>query len=293
MIRTLTILSVLAVPLSAVGQGKLDAVREAVDRPHSSDNSKSDSTDDSSCPSTGSGDPGSTGSDGSGSDGIFLLVVAAPWAAPHALLDPGLKVDGAFTRYPFAAPDTGLVVLNREDGPRVGRPPYFERDDTEWYSVRAAAEVGNDFDGLTRVGLRLFLDTDTRFGIKTDWDYYSERLSCGCRDELWVGDVTATFRFVQNERIVMHTGFGGRFLLDHGEDRGGINFLYGFDAFPVRPWHVFGSVEVGTLSAATVWRVRGGVGANWTHAELFAGYDYLEIGGTALQGPFVGLRLWY
>jgi hypothetical protein len=47
------------------------------------------------------------------------------------------------------------------------------------------------------------------------------------------------------------------------------------------------------LSAATVWRVRGGIGANWKYAELFAGYDCVNIGGVALQGPFVGLRLWY
>jgi len=37
----------------------------------------------------------------------------------------------------------------------------------------------------------------------------------------------------------------------------------------------------------------GGAGVNWTHAELFAGYDYLNIGGVALQGLFVGLRLWF
>src|SRR5262245_57510064 len=294
MIRTIAFLIALAMPLAVAAQGKLDAVRDAVDRPRSSDDSRSETTDDtsSSCVPTGDGDAsGSDGSSGFGS--VFLLVAAAPWTAPHAILDPGLQVDGRFTHYPYAASDTGHMILNRKDAPKSGGPELFDRADANPYSVRGAIEVGSDFNDLTRVGLRLFLDTDSRFGLKTDWDYYTERLSCGCRDELWLGDLTATFRFVQNEHIVMHTGAGARFLLDHGRDRGGVNFLYGFDAFPVRPVHLFGSFEAGTLSAATVWRARGGVGVNWTFAELCAGYDYVNIGGVALQGPFVGLRLWY
>jgi hypothetical protein len=184
------------------------------------------------------------------------------------------------------------MLLNRPDVPLEDRP--FYRDSiAQWYSVRGSVEYGSDFDGLTRSGFRLFLDTDTRFGVKTDWDYYLERLPCGCRDDLWIGDITATFRFVQHEFIQMHTGLGARFLIDHGRDRGGINFLYGFDAFPVKPLHVFASFEAGNLGNATLIRLHGGVGVNWTHGELFVGYDYLRIGSAALQGPFVGLRLWF
>ena len=294
MIRTIAFLSLLAMPFAAAAQGKLDAVRDAVDRPRSTDDSRTETTDDSSSSCVTSGDGSASGPDGSsGVDNIFLLVAGAPWVAPHELLDPGLRVDGRFTHYPYAAPDTGHMVLNRKEAVNEGVPGFFDRTDANWYSVRGAVEVGSDFDHLTRVGLRLFVDTDCRFGLKTDWDYYTERLPCGCRDEMCIGDLTATFRFVQNEHIVMHTGAGARFLLDHGGDRGGINFLYGFDAFPVQPVHLFGSFEAGTLSAATVWRARGGVGVNWKYAELYAGYDCLNIGGVAMQGPFIGLQLWY
>jgi len=293
MVRSLTLLYVLAVPLLVAAQGKLDAVRDAVDKPRSSDDSPSNTDSEESSPTGAPGDSSALDPLENGFRNIFFMAFGAPWVAPHMLLDPGLAVEGQFTRYPFAAPDTGYVLLNRKDATTNGRPPFFERSDADWYSLRASAEVGNDFDGLTRVGLRLFLDTDTRFGLKTDWDYFSEKLACGCRDELWLGDVTATFRFVQNERLMMHTGAGARFLLDHGSDRGGINFFYGFDAFPFQPLHLFGSAEAGTLSAASVCRLRGGIGVNWTHAELFAGYDYFNIGGAVLQGPFVGLRLWF
>jgi hypothetical protein len=290
MVRALTMLAVLLIPAAVPAQGKLDAVRDEVDRPRSSNDSDRASTDDSGpCPT----DDGSAASgEGDGFQGLFLATVLSPWTAPHAILDPGLKVDGRFTRYPYAASDTGHILLDREV---PGKDPgwFHDRTDTSWYAVRASAEVGDDFDGLTRVGLRLFLDTDTRFGLKSDWDYYRERLSCGCRDELWLGDLTATFRFAQGEWVQMHTGVGARFLMDHGNDRAGINFLYGLDAFPVEPLHLFGSAEVGTLGSASLWRLRGGVGVNWSHAELFAGYDCVRIGSVYLQGPFLGLRLWF
>jgi len=282
MIRSLTFATVLAIPIVACAQGKLDAVRDAVDKPRSDDDKSS---------SDNWGDVvGDILGDSFGD--VFLYVLAGPWIVPHSMFDPGLKFDGRFTHYPFATSDTGYVLIDRWNQLEGGQH-FSDRHDTNWYSVRASGEVGNDFDGLTRVGVRLFLDTDTRFGLKTDWDYYSEKLECGCRDELWIGDVTGTYRFVQNEWLMMHTGLGARFLLDHGHDKGGFNFLYGFDAFPSQPVHLFGSIEAGTLGSAGVLRLHGGVGANYTHFELFAGYDYLNIGGAVFQGPFVGLRLWF
>lgn len=295
MARSLTLLFLLAVPGVGSAQGKLDQVRDAVDCPDppaAPSRDKDDTCDDSS--SSGSCDPsiwdGPGGGGSGGVEALALYAVAAPWMLPHAALDPGLRVDGKFTPYPYAEPPFRHVALpeTAENG-----APTRDRSRLPWWSGRASAEAGSDFSGLDRVGLRLFLDTDTRFGLKTDWDWYSEKLPCGCRDELWLGDLTATFRFVQNEWLVMHTGVGARFLVDHGRDRAGVNFLYGFDAFPAKPVHLFGSAEAGTLGSAGVYRLRGGVGVNWSHVELFAGYDFVRIGGVNLQGPMAGLRLWF
>jgi hypothetical protein len=291
--RPLTLLLLLALPATGLAQGKLDQVRDAVD--HSGGTSaptkdKDCSDSSNSSPSYGSGDSPSSGDGDEGFRDAFWTVVAFPWTLPHEALDLGSKIDVRFAAHPYPEPGTRILYL---DLPKDGTPSYYDRTDTQWWSARASAEAGSDFSGLDRVGLRLFLDTDTRFGLKTDWDWYTEELPCGCRDDLWIGDVTATYRFVQNESLLMHTGLGARFLIDHGHDRGGFNFLYGFDAFPVQPVHLFGSFEAGTLGHAGVCRLRGGIGFHWSFAELFAGYDFVRIGGVNLQGPMAGLRVWF
>jgi hypothetical protein len=72
-----------------------------------------------------------------------------------------------------------------------------------------------------------------------------------------------------------------------------VNFYSGFEFFARQPVHVFGSLEGGTLGSAGVYRLRGGAGWHWSRGELFGGYDYFYIGGVRLQGPFVGVRLWF
>jgi hypothetical protein len=287
MSRTLTLSLLLAVPVIGIAQGKLEQVRDAVDHPSTpkdKDSTSSDNSDNSASNSASS-------SSGSGSSepfpGAFLLF---PWTVPHALLDSGSNVHVRFTSFPFVDTNTRYIVLDRQ---RSAAPSYYDRADTQWWSVRASAEAGSDFNGLDRVGLRLFLDSDTRIGLKSDWDYYSERLPAGRHDQMWFGDLTPTFRFVQNEWLMMQTGLGLRFMFDRERDHTGVNFLYSIDAFPIKPLHLFGSFEAGTLGHADLYRLRGGVGVNWTHAELFAGYDFLRIGGVNLQGPMMGLRLWF
>jgi hypothetical protein len=259
MIRTLTVLSLFVLPVTGTAQGKLDQVREAVDRPSSDDKNRTSSADDS-----------------SGDDSFLSLLFAGLFTGDGSGEPTPV---GTFSPYPYADPEISYLWLDRPHGRGL--------------SARGSVEVGSDFDGLTRTGLRLFLDTETRFGVKTDWDYYSERLACGCRDTFWLGDVTGTYRFFQADALQMHAGLGGRFLLDHGRDRAGLNLLVGFDLFPGKPWHVFGSVEGGSLGNAGLFRARGGAGVNWRHVEALAGYDYVRIGGVNLQGPFVGVRLWY
>lgn len=282
MIRAIACLAIVALPGIVFCQGKLDRVREEVDRPRQSTENKSADEN----PSTPDEDPGDE-PDNPFSE-VLLYAAITPWMLPNAMFDAGYKIEAQFEPYPYARPDTAHILLNRN-----GRPDFFDDSHTHWWSVRASGEVGSDFDGLTRTGLRLFLDTNARFGIKTDWDYYLERTPCGCYDDLWIGDITGTYRFAQNEWIEMHTGLGARLLLDQGGSRGGINFLYGFDYFPIEPAHVFASFEAGTLGTAGLIRFHGGIGLHWKHGEAFAGYDYLRIGGATLQGPFIGLRLWF
>jgi hypothetical protein len=269
MIRTLTVLSLLVLPVTGVAQGKLDEVREAVDKP------TPDSTPAVEQPATDDSSSLFPTPDPSSSDAGPAAAAAGLFAAANGL---GLPV-ATFSPYPYAVPGSRYLWLDRSGASDL--------------SVRASVEAGSDFDGLSRTGLRLFLDSDTRFGFKTDWDYYSERLASGSYDSLWLGDATATLRVFQTEALQVYLGAGLRFLVDGGRDRGGLNLLFGFEAFPGRPVHLFGSIETGTLGNADVFRFRGGAGVDWRWLEAFAGYDYLRIGGADLQGPFVGLRVWF
>ncbi len=154
-------------------------------------------------------------------------------------------------------------------------------------------EDGYDFRGVNRFSTREFLDTASRFGVSTDWDFFTQRLRCGCYDELTVGDLNLTFRFAQSEWMQMYAGVGGRLMPDQGDTRGGFNFTYGADIFPCKPVVVSSSFDVGDLGSAGVFRFRATAGLVHRHWELFGGYDFLRIGDVDLQGPMAGLRLWF
>lgn len=257
--RALTLLLALAAPVVAAAQGKLDAVRDAVEKPRSDNRPSDDSR---------SGD------------------APDPDENPIAAILGGALGNSAnspvrFSEYPYARPDHLYLLPEGPGEDIVGR---------------ASVETGSDFDGLDRVGLRLFLDSDTKLGLKSDWDYYTERLAGGHRDSLWFGDATVTYRLldaVDVTEMQVHFGAGVRWMFDRGDTSAGLNVYSGFDFFPKRPVHVFGSFEVGTLGSAGVYRIHGGAGWHWSRAELFAGYDYFSIGGVKLQGPFAGLRVWF
>lgn len=107
------------------------------------------------------------------------------------------------------------------------------------------------------------------------------------------GVANLTFRFAQNEWVQMHTGVGVRLLTDRSDTRAGVNFLYGMDVFPTKPLVFSSLVEGGTLDSAWVLHGRGTVGVLYRRYEWFGGYDFLRIGSVNLQGPVVGLRLWF
>jgi len=72
----------------------------------------------------------------------------------------------------------------------------------------------------------------------------------------------------------------------------GWNVSTGVDIFPFDPIVMGGEVDVGRLGQAWLWRLRGTIGMQLSHAEIFAGYDHMQIGAASLGGPMLGLRLW-
>jgi hypothetical protein len=270
-----------ASPVRADG-GLLDQVREQVDasaRPCPEVNNKDKDND------CGADDDELTEALGP----LVLEGLAAPFVLPPMALGDDYKTASLFPRFPYAYRLPGGIWLDRgrtegeDPAPRGARP----------WSVRADVEDGYDFHGVNRFGTRVFLNTASRFGVSTDWDFFTERLRCGCWDELTLGDANLTFRFAQAEWMQMYAGVGGRVMPDRYGTRGGFNFTYGGDVFPCKPVVVSSSLDLGNLGSAGLVRARGTVGLVHRHWELFGGYDFLRIGSVNLQGPMAGLRLWF
>ena len=278
----------LALTGPAAGQGLLEQVREAAGRERPADDDRAKSANQ--CQNEWGPADGSPGCGPSADWGSILVpILTAPWALPYELCEGSSGHRGRFLVTP-GGPYGGNFLVDR--GP--DDPTARAVGDLKAWSARAAVEAGSDFSGLTRIGLRAAVETaEWRLGLKSDWDGYRERLAAGRRDEFWLGDLTGTFRFVQTDRFQMHTGLGVRFLVDRGRDHAGVNFLYGFDLFPARPWHVGADAEAGTLGHANFVRLRGGTGVVWRNLEFGGGYDWFHIGGVNLHGPYTSLRLWF
>jgi hypothetical protein len=210
-------------------------------------------------------------------------------------------VGGVVFGVPFWVPATLWETL--PDAPAFSSHPYGDgvgylhtpqgAAGEKYAGLTLGVENGNDFSGLNRVALRGRADTSTRWGITTQWDFFREKLDCGCVDQAVFGDLMLTYRFVQAEHIQMHAGLGVRGFFDDDRTRGGLNFSYAAEVFPVKPWVLGAQVEVGHLHRSFTSRLRGTMGAQWKHVECFGGYDWFRIGGVDLHGPMLGLRLWY
>ena len=223
---------------------------------------------------------------------VLGLTVAAPFVGPHALLGDSFERSALLPGHPYARPEGGFLEVglrpeNNHDGALLD-PPFLKP-----WSLRLQLENGNDFDGLNRTGAHLFLDTASRFGVVTRWDHYRERLGCGCWDYTTLGDAHLTFRFAQSAAAQFHAGLGARWRFDRSDTSGGVSFLYGADFFPIDPLVVSTSIDLGNLDRQFVFRARASAGWQVGRCELLGGYDFLRFGSVNLQGPFVGLRLWF
>ncbi len=222
----------------------------------------------------------------------FLYAVAAPFALPHAALDDDFGKVLLFPTYPYAVACPGYLTLDPAGSPELAEKMGKDQAPKIW-GVQLSLENGNDFAGLNRAGGHLLFDTSSRLGILTNWNYYHENLGNGRTDYMVVGDVNATFRFAQSEWAVLRAGLGLRLRRDHGAGDVGFNFHYGGDFFPVNPVVVSTSLDLGNLGSAGVVHLRGTVGVTHHGWELFGGYDWLRIGDVNLQGPLLGLRVWF
>ncbi|MCA8997703.1 MAG: hypothetical protein KDA80_11975, partial [Planctomycetaceae bacterium] len=152
------------------------------------------------------------------------------------------------------------------------------------------AEYGNDFDGIEQIGGRYLIEGSHRFGVDTEFHSWLEELPQGT-DSLWTGDFNVVHRFAQSEHVQFRTGLGANWLEDHGSADFGINFTYGVDVFPKKPWVWSNTIDLGTLGDAGRFHFRSTIGLQVRNVEFFTGYDYQRIGDAELPGLLTGIKL--
>lgn len=223
---------------------------------------------------------------------VFWTAIAFPFALPKLALQDDADKALEFARYPYVAAYPGYLMIDPAASPELAQTLGPDFRPKAW-AVQLSLENGNDFNGMNRVGGRLLVDTDSRFGILTEWSYFRESLCLGRTDNTVIGDVNAVYRFAQNEWCQFRAGAGIRIQTDRAGTNLGVNLHYGADIFPVQPLVLSSSIDGGTLGSAGVIHLRQTIGAVFNGWELFGGYDFLRIGDVNLQGPMIGLRLWF
>jgi hypothetical protein len=278
-------LLVLLCPVALFAQGgRLDQVRQNIQQPSAAP-APTPAPASSTQSSSSVGDPTD---DGSISLDELFSVVAVAALIPFTIAELSASSDSAFPSYPYDGDYPGYIWREHHHK-AFEKPP----DDLRWYAFRVSIEDGDDFSSVNRLNGRLSFDTSTRFGVETNWNYFTERRGCGCFDESILGDTNLTFRCIEQKHVEMHFDAGFRMYADPYLTRFGPNVGLSADVFPVDPLICSTNFDWGMLGEANVWHARATAGAILHGWEFFGGYDFLRIGSVNLQGPLVGVRFWF
>lgn len=276
----------------AAAQSRLAAARSEIadEKESKPSSSRDDSSDDESRGSfvgglvnglfSGAADDNSSSGATELSSSMILGIATAPWSIPRSILLDEDR-DGYFGDYPFSDDRDGYIV------DQLPQPEWTRR-----WAGRFTSEYGSNFDGLSKTGGRLQLETTQRFGIDIEWDRRREELFAG-HDTLWTGDANLVYRFAQSQHAAFYTGLGLNWSADHSRSDFGFNFTYGADFFPVRNVVVSSTLDIGRLGHSTLIHGRATIGYFINRFEVFTGFDYYKVGGAELNGMVSGVRLWF
>ena len=182
-----------------------------------------------------------------------------------------------YTAYPYQYGGVGTLSL----------------DPQKYWTGSFRFEYGNSFDGLSRRAAGLMLENSSGAGFELGWHSYSEDSGGGFTDELHLADINLLYRVAQTDHLLVRAGLGVNLLGDAIGTEAGFNMTAKADFFPSEPLVLSGEFDLGTIGDAEMFHVAGKIGVMIDRAELFAGYDYCDIGGVALQGPMAGIQIWY
>jgi hypothetical protein len=252
---------------------------------------------------------------------VGAYAVATPFWLPRAIMDDNSNV-AYFPRFPYdntpgyLESDAWLSGFTAENafadaqaggigsppsasngpggGPPKGELVTLSNDPSvRRWAGQFRADYADNFGHLSGVGGELILETTSRFGIDTSFQYLTERLPGAADDHLTIGDCNLIYRFAQSARAQMRAGIGANWLNDSTRTDAGFNFTYGGDFFPRKPWVLSSAIDWGTLGHAGLFRFRSTVGVIVNRFEGYVGYEYLDIGSTQDNFLIGGVRVWF
>ena len=242
----------------------------------------------------------------------FLFTVlecaGAPLLVPAAALHDDYSQDVRFARFPYDETD-GYLMLGPEpvdlkelqeqsskgdSDPRAPEKPFDAMAPEGFFLAgRLSGEYAGNGDGLSQIGGQLLLSTAGRLGMDTQLHYFNEQFPDRGGDHLWLGDWNLVFRFAQSEHAEFRTGFGFNWLADSSDTNFGFNWTYGADFYPVKPWILSTSFDLGRLGDVGLFHGRATVGVIVNRFEVYTGYDYYDIGRVGISSLVGGVRLWF
>lgn len=227
----------------------------------------------------------------------------------------GMLALGALATANAAIPQRRSVIYTHDSGQEetivlIGHPGYFSDYPyqydfgymlmgDEWYgvgkykSVRASVEYASDFSRLSRIGTKLLVEGNRRWGLDTQWDEYFENVPGGGTDQLTLGDINVTLRYYQGYHGQLRFGLGANILADTNGSEAGINFTGSYDAYIGKPWIWSTEFDLGKVGSADLFRFRSTLGVHWKRLEAYSGYQYTNLEGVELNGFVSGLRVWF
>ena len=168
---------------------------------------------------------------------------------------------------------------------------YFNHSpDFDW-AVRLSALGGTDFADIAHGSFGLLIQPRGALGIDTSVTMFRES-GMSVRDHLYLGDVNLTFEpTLASDRFRMRIGAGINWLGDsHGGDAG-FNMTGGMDWKLTERWLMTGEIDFGTIGDTDLTHAQVSLGrALSEQTELTFGYNYHDIGGVTMGSAFTGLR---
>ncbi|MDP7019215.1 MAG: hypothetical protein QGG36_25685 [Pirellulaceae bacterium] len=213
---------------------------------------------------------------------LLGIGLAAPYWGPVAAIGDDYSAVGYFPAHPYQGDAVGSMMIL----PHVPEEPYG-------WSGRASFDFGTDFNDFTSYRGKFLAETSSRFGIDGEVTYWTESLAAGGNDDLWTGDINGVFRFAQSEHWQLRSGVGVNWLDDGVDDNFGFNFTYGGDYFPVKPWVFSSELDWGRIGDAHLLHLRTTVGVTYECGEIYAGFDYYDVGPVEISSVIAGFRVWF